>query len=56
MVEVERRPRHDPAATTGTERLTGVDKPLYSSAFLLVFPAIAALSGASPSHLPKNAC
>jgi hypothetical protein len=35
VVEVERRPRLDPAATAGTRCLTGVDESLYSSTFLL---------------------
>jgi hypothetical protein len=47
MVEVEGLPRNDVAATAGAERLSRVDEPFHAGAFLLVFPAIALLSGGS---------
>jgi hypothetical protein len=55
VVEVERLSWRYEAATAGAERLPGVDEPLDSSAFLLVFPAIATPSRSTLSHLPKNA-
>jgi len=48
MVEVEGLTRKDVAPTAGAERLSRVDEPFHTDAFLLVFPAIALLSGCDP--------